>query len=90
MYTYKIDSRSNGNIMSFKILKMLFPKSTVEALHATKHLNSIKLTQYTIQQLFMCYSMILFSSKRQPALLGIPDIELPCILKIMFEVVGGQ
>ena len=33
---YKIYSDADDNLMPFKISKSLFPKSTIEALHATK------------------------------------------------------
>ena len=33
--TQKIDSGAHGNLMPFKIFKTLFPKSTIQALHAT-------------------------------------------------------
>ena len=33
--TLKNDSGANGNLMVFKLFKSLFPKSTIEALHAT-------------------------------------------------------
>ena len=35
--TYQIESGVDGNAMSFKIFKFLFPKVTVESLHKTKN-----------------------------------------------------
>ena len=33
---YKIDPRGDGNLMPFRVFKILFPKSTVPELHTTK------------------------------------------------------
>ena len=33
---YKIETGSNGNLMPFKVLKILFPRSVIAELHATK------------------------------------------------------
>ena len=35
--TYNIDTVSNGNLMSFKIFRILFPNSQIEALHSTEN-----------------------------------------------------
>ena len=52
---YRINSGSDGNLMPLKIFKTLFPKSTIEPLHATK--NSVVLkthNQSNIEQLGVC------------------------------------
>ena len=64
--------------MQFIIFKMLFPKSTIEVLFATKT-NSVILKTYNqsnIEQFIVPEE--------------IPDIDLLGILKVMCKVVGGQ
>ena len=75
--------------MPFKNFKMLFPKSTVEALHATGN-NSLVLKTYNqsnIEQLGVCTIKLRHKDNiakyrffvvpgDSPAWLGIPDIEL--------------
>ena len=38
--TYKMDTRSNGNSMPFKVFKILFPKSAIATLYITKIIKS--------------------------------------------------
>ena len=98
----KINFRTNGNLMYFKIFKMLFPKSTIEALHATKNLIVLKIyNQSKIEQLGVCTVRLRHKDKivrcrffelpgESPALLGLPELELLYILKILYEIVESQ
>ena len=52
---YKIDFRSEGNLVPFKFFKTLFPTTTIKAFHAKN--NSVELKTYSqsnIGQLGMC------------------------------------
>ena len=102
MHNIEMDSRSDGNLMPFKMLKRFF-KSTIEALCAIKN-NSIVLKTYSqsnVENLGVC---TVRSRNKDKAVrcrlvvvpgdgqtwLGMPDIELLGILKMVYEVVGGQ
>ena len=85
---YKVDTGSNGNLMSLPIYKKLFPRATREQLAATRNKN-IKLKTYnstTIKLLDRCKVRIENHNKvkicnffvvprNQQGLLGMPDIE---------------
>ena len=90
---YNIDTGSDGNLMPFKVFKILFPKSTVAELCKTK-LSPVKTyNQSSIEQLGMCSVKLNYKDEcvkcrffavpgDGPVLLGMPDIELLSILKI--------
>ena len=42
---YKVDKAADGNLMSLKLFKALFPKSSLEELHTTKKCHGIKIIQ---------------------------------------------
>ena len=44
---YEIDHRSDGNLMPFKVFKIVFPKWILTALHAIKE-NSVVLKTYKV------------------------------------------
>ena len=89
--------------MPFKNFKTLIPKSPIEALHATKN-NLVVLkkdNQSNIEQIGVCTVKLRYKDKITryrffvvpgdgPALLGMPEIELLGILKIMCDVIEGQ
>ena len=52
---YKIHMEANSIIMAFKILKNLFPKSTLEQLHATRnHTVVLKMYNNSTEQMGIC------------------------------------
>ena len=89
--------------MPFKIFKFLFPRSTIEALCATKD-HTVVLKTYSdsnIEQLGVSLVKARHKDKVTrcrffivpgdgPALLGMPDVKLVGILEIMCEVVEDQ
>ena len=91
--------RSDGILIPFKIFRILFPKSTIAALHVTKN-NSIILKTYnqsSIEQLVVCTERLRHKGKNcqieillvpqdSPFLLGMQDIKLLDILKVLCEM----
>ena len=53
---YKIDTRYYDNLILFRVFKILFPKSTIADLHATKHNSVVVKThnQFDIEHPGMC------------------------------------
>ena len=52
--TYKIDTGSDGNLMLFKVFKMLFPKSKLAALYITIQSYYKTYNQSDMEQLGLC------------------------------------
>ena len=52
--TYKVDTRINGNLMPFRMSKILFPKSTVAEVYTRKNNTVMLKTLTNIEQLGMC------------------------------------
>ena len=99
---YKIDSRSDGNRMQFIFFRTLFPKSAIEAFHATKYSVILKAnSQSSIEQLGMCAIRLRHKDKtvrcrffalpgNSPVMIDMPGIGLLGILKKTCYVVGDQ
>ena len=100
---YKVDTGSDGNILSVYIYKSLFPRITNEQLVAMRN-ESIQLKTYnkrTITQLGTCTVEIEHNNKHKmynffvvlgngQALLGMPDIDTLNIININIHSIGAE
>ena len=80
--------------MPFKVLKILFPKSILAKLHATKmmphnHILTKDVCTVNLRHKDKCAKCRFFVIPGDgPALLGMPDIELLNILRVSCEVIS--
>ena len=99
---YKIDTGSNGNLMSFRVFGILFPMSTMTELNTTIN-KSIGLKTYNesnIEQLGRCSVNIRHNDKCAKcrfvvpgacqALLRMPYIELLAIIRVMCDTIDNK
>ena len=100
---YKIDTGSNGNIMSEHMFKKMFPKVTNEQLAAIKNKHILLKTynKTTITQLGMCMVLVEHKNNKKKckffvvsgngqAFLGMPDTDTLYIIKINIHSIGAE